>query len=200
MTKARTAPAVERNRTPILDVLRETLPRSGLVLEIASGTGEHAVWFSRALPALNWQPTDLDPEALASIAAWREQHGPANLLAPLALDAASPAAWPVRQAAAVVAINMIHIAPWRAAEGLVSGAAGILPPGGALYLYGPFRDGAAALTPGNDAFDRDLRARDPAWGLRDIADVAALAGRHGLRLSERVSMPANNLSLVLRRT
>lgn len=195
---ARTAPAATRNRLPILHVLRRVLPPAGLVLEVASGTGEHALWFSQALPSLDWQPTDSDAEALTSIAAWRRE-GSANLRPPLALDAARPERWPIRRAAAVVAINMVHIAPWPACEGLLAGAGAILPQGGVLFLYGPFRDGDAALAPGNAAFDLDLRARDPAWGLRDLQAIADLATRHGLAMMERVTMPADNLSLIFRR-
>ena len=198
-TAARVAPAVARNREPILEVLRRVLPESGLVLEIASGTGEHAAWLSAARPDLSWLPTDRDDSALASIAAWRETVAQPNLLAPLALDAERPATWPVRRADAVVAINMIHISPWAATQGLVAGAAQILPPGGLLYLYGPFREGGAHTAPSNEAFDADLRARDPAWGVRDLDEVAALAAREVIEFVEIVRMPANNLSVVFRR-
>ena len=199
MHQGRTAPAAARNRGPILEILRQELPETGLVLEIASGTGEHAVWFSQALPALTWQPTDGNAEALASIAAWRETAAVPNLLAPLLLDAASPRSWRVERADAVVAINMIHIAPWLAAEGLFAGAAHVLPPGGLLYLYGPFREDGLHTAASNAAFDADLQARDPSWGVRDIGDVAQLAARHGINLSGRRQMPANNLSLLFRR-
>ena len=195
---ARTAPAVARNREPILQVLRACLPHPALVLEIASGTGEHAVWFSTALPAVTWQPTDQNPEALESIAAWRDEAGLPNLLPPLRLDA-SAETWPVAQADAVVSINMIHIAPWAATEGLIAGAGRVLPLGGLLYLYGPFREGGVHTVASNAAFDADLRARDPAWGVRDLEEVIALAGRHGIQAAERIAMPANNLSLVFRR-
>lgn len=196
---ARTAPAVARNREPILAVLRDCLPRHGTVLEVASGTGEHAVWFSGALPEVTWQPTDHHAEALASIAAWREQACLANLMPPMELDAAQPDTWPVARADAVVAINMIHIAPWAVTEGLIAGAARILPPGAPLYLYGPFREGGAHTAPGNAAFDATLRAQDPAWGVRDLAAVARLAVQAGFELRDRVAMPANNLSVVFRR-
>lgn len=188
----REAPSAARNREPLLAVLKARLTAPAFVLEIASGTGEHALWFSTALPHLTWQPTDPDPDARASIAAWREDAGP-NLLPPLALDAAGP--WPVDHADVVLSINMIHIAPWAAAEGLVEGAARVLRQGGALILYGPFREGAAT-TPGNVAFDADLRARDPAWGVRELDDVVALAASRALRLADRVEMPANNLVLI----
>jgi SAM-dependent methyltransferase len=195
---ARSAPAAARNREPILLVLRERLPQSALVLEIASGTGEHAVWFSSALPELTWQPTDHDPQALQSIAAWREMSGPPNLLPPLRLDAAADN-WPVARADAVVAINMVHIVPWSVTQGLIAGAARIITPGGLLYLYGPFRERGAHTASTNAAFDADLRARDPSWGIRDLDDIAAFAARHGFAGPERIAMPANNLSVIFRR-
>jgi len=196
---ARSAPAAQRNRGPILQVLRQWLPATGLVLEIASGTGEHAVWFAGALPRMTWQPTDQDDAALASIDAWRETAGPPNLRPPLFLDAVTPDSWPVERADAVVAINMIHIAPWSATRGLMAGAARVLPAGGLLYLYGPFRQAGEPTAPSNIAFDADLRARDPAWGLRDLDEVIALASHHSFELIETVRMPANNLSVVFRR-
>ena len=195
---ALTAPAVARNRDPILAVLREVLAAPGTVLEIASGSGEHAVHFASALAHLTWQPTDPDEQARRSIAAHAAQARLPNLLPPLELDAAA-AAWPVTQADAIVSINMIHIAPWRAAEGLIAGAARLLPPGGPLYLYGPFREHGRHTAPSNAAFDESLKARDPAWGVRDLDEVVALASRHGLALSRTVAMPANNLSVVFRR-
>ena len=195
---ARTAPAAVRNREPILRVLRDLLPRSALVLEIASGTGEHAVWFSNALPALTWQPTDPDPEALNSIAAWRDATGLPNVLPPLPLDAAAET-WPVIQADAVVAINMIHVAPWTATQGLIAGAARVLTSGGLLFLYGPFREGGVHTAVTNAALDANLQAQNPAWGIRDLDDVTALASRDGFGAPERMAMPANNLSVVFRR-
>ena len=191
----RTSPAAARNRAPLLAVLRTRLTRPAHLLEIASGTGEHALWLSTALPHITWQPTDLDPGARASIEAWRTEAGP-NLLPPLPLDASSPT-WPIPAADIILSCNMIHIAPWSAALGLMAGAARILPPGGTLFLYGPFKDGSATA-PGNTEFDIDLRTRNPEWGVRDISDVAALAERHGLQLHERIPMPANNLVLVFR--
>ncbi len=195
---ARSAPAAGGNREPILRVLRDYLPRSARVLEIASGTGEHAVWFSSALPELTWQPTDHDPDALRSIAAWRDMAGPPNLLPPLRLDASADT-WPMAQADAVVAINMIHIAPWRATQGLITGAARVLTQGGLLFLYGPFREGGVHTAASNAAFDADLRARDPSWGIRDLDEISALASRHEITGPERIAMPANNLSAVFRR-
>jgi SAM-dependent methyltransferase len=194
---AQTSPAVARNRDPILAVLRRVMPARGTVLEIASGSGEHAVHFAAGLPGVTWQPTDRDADALRSIAAYRTSARLPNLLHPLELDAASPH-WPVARADAVVSINMIHIAPWSAAEGLMAGAERVLAPGGVLYLYGPFKENGRHTAPSNADFDASLRARDPQWGVRDIAEVSELAGRHGLALVERVAMPANNLSLVFR--
>jgi SAM-dependent methyltransferase len=195
---AKTAPAAARNREPILGVLRDRLPQPAQVLEIASGTGEHAVWFSTALPATTWQPTDQDPEALQSIAAWRDRAGLPNLLPPLLLDAAA-ATWPVAQADAIVAINLIHISPWATTQGLLAGAARVLTSGGLLFLYGPFRERGVHTGAGNAAFDADLRARNPSWGVRDLDEITALAVGHGIEAPERIAMPAHNLSLVFRR-
>ncbi len=195
---AQTAPAVARNRDPILAVLRRVFPAQGTVLEIASGTGEHAVHFAGALPGMTWQPTDPDMVAVRSIAAWRETARLPNLLAPLVLDVTS-AVWPVQRADAMVCINMIHISPWRAAEALMAGAARLLAPGSALFLYGPYKEGGAHTAPSNEAFDASLRARNPEWGVRDLDDVKALAEREGVDFVERVAMPANNLSVVFRR-
>lgn len=175
------------------------MPDAGLVLEIAAGAGEHAVHFARGLPNLEWRPTDPDADALVSIAAWRAQAGLPNLLEPLRLDAADPDAWPVARAQAVVNINMIHISPWAATQGLMAGASRVLPPGGVLFLYGPYLEDGVETAASNLAFDASLKARNPAWGLRRLEDVSALAALHGLTLEERVAMPANNLSLVLRK-
>src|SRR5215470_1763208 len=195
---ALTAPAVARNREPILAVLRRVLPERGRILEIASGSGEHGVYFAAALPGLTWQPSDPDAEARESIMAWRAATALPNVLPPLALDAAA-SHWPVTQIDAIVSINMIHIAPWAAAEGLLAGAARLLPAGGVLFLYGPFREHGGHTAPSNAAFDESLRARNRQWGVRDLDEVAALASRHGFALEERVAMPANNLSVVFRR-
>jgi hypothetical protein len=193
---ARHAPATARNRDPILAVLRDILPASGLILEIASGTGEHVRYFAEQLPDLDWQPTDPDPDALTSIAAWRE--GLANIRPPLRLDA-SASDWPVAEADAILCINMVHISPWSATEGLFAGAARLLPPGAPLFLYGPYRRADVPTAPSNEAFDQSLKARDPAWGLRQLEDVVALAARTGFRLDRPMEMPANNVSLVFRR-
>lgn len=192
------SPAAIRNGPPILQVLRRILPASGLVLEVASGTGEHAALFARALPGLTWQPTDGAPANLRSIAAWAADGDASNLLPPLVLDASDPASWPVKRADAMLAVNLIHIAPWRVAEGLFAGAARLLPPGGPLVLYGPYREAGRHTAESNEAFDRDLRARDPHWGVRDIEAVVELGARCGLRFEERVALPANNLIVVFR--
>jgi SAM-dependent methyltransferase len=194
------APSTARNRDPILAVLKPRLPGRGLVLEIAAGAGEHAVYNAAALPGLQWQPTDPSPEALASIQAWRDHAGLPNLLAPLRLDAAAPASWPVDRADAIVNINMIHISPWSATQGLMEGAGRLLPSGGLLFLYGAYIEPDVETAASNLAFDLSLKARNPAWGLRRLDEVTALAAQHGLELSERLAMPANNLALILRKT
>lgn len=193
------SPASARNREPLLEVLQRWLPTSGTVVEIASGLGEHAAWFAEALPGVTWQPTDRSLEALDILVARREAAGLPNLAPPLVLDAASPAAWPVQHADAIVCINLIHISPWAATEGLMAGAARILPPGAPVCLYGPYLEPDVETAPSNLAFDADLRRRDPAWGLRDLDAVKALAASHGLTFVERVAMPANNLCLLFHR-
>ena len=191
----RSAPAALRNREPIAEVLGEWLPERGTVLEIASGTGEHAVYFAERFPQLEWQPSDLHPDALESIRAWRA--GKPNVREPVMLDAASDD-WPVDRADAVLSINMVHISPWAAALGLIAGAGRVLAPGAPLILYGPWLDDAIPTAASNLAFDADLKARDPAWGLRRVADFAA-AARGTFELVETRAMPANNLMLLLRR-
>lgn len=192
------ASATLRNRDPILDVLRTVLPGRGTVLEIASGSGEHVVHFARHLPNLTFQPSDPDAAALRSIAAWVSQDRLSNIAPPVQLDAAA-ASWPVKSADAIVCINMIHISPWRATEGLMRGAAALLPAGAPLYLYGPYRRTSVPIEPSNEAFDQSLRSRDPAWGLRVLEDVAALAAANGFSSPEVVAMPANNLSVIFRK-
>ena len=191
------APATGRNREPLLAVLRRALPAEGLVLEVASGTGQHAAFFAEALPGLVWQPTDRDPTHRASIAAWTE--GLPNVRPPLDLDT-THRPWPVERAAAVVCINMIHIAPWEAGLGLLDGAAAVLPAGGPLVLYGPYRRGGMHTAPSNAAFDADLRTRNPAWGVRDLEAVETAALAAGFTLAEVVEMPANNLTVLFRRS
>ena len=190
------APSAARNRGPILDVLRRCLPAEGTVLEVASGTGEHVSFFAAALPGLWWQPTDPDAERRASIDAWAA--GLPNVAAAVALDAAA-VPWSVAEVDAVLCINMIHIAPVAALQGLVAGAAGVLRPGGVLVLYGPFRRAGQAMEAGNAAFDADLRARNPAWGLRVLEDVAAVAGAAGFGAPAVEAMPSDNLVVVFRR-
>ncbi|GEO18346.1 DUF938 domain-containing protein [Microvirga aerophila] len=192
------SPSVARNRDPILTILRRVLPQTGTVLEVASGTGEHAVHFAAALPHLTWQPTDYNEQALNSIAAHRAASRLSNLLAPFVLDVSAPQ-WPVDHADAIVAINMVHISSWQATQGLISGAGRMLPPGGMLYLYGAYKENGTHTSPSNEAFDEDLRRRNPEWGVRSLEDVTELARAHGLELVERIPMPANNLSLILRR-
>ncbi|WGM30734.1 hypothetical protein KKHFBJBL_00964 [Brevundimonas sp. NIBR11] len=195
---ALTSPAVARNTAPILEVLRAHLPARARVLEIASGSGEHALAFARALRATTWTPSDPSPEARASIAAWRAEAGLPNLEPPLEIDA-SAEAWPEVDVQVIFCANMTHISPWAATEGLLAGAARILPdPGGLLVLYGPYRESDVPLAPSNAAFDASLKARDPAWGLRELDAVTALAKIHRLHLTRRVEMPANNLMLLFR--
>jgi SAM-dependent methyltransferase len=188
------SPAAARNREPIREVLARHLPERGLVLEIASGTGEHAVHMAAAFPSLRWQPTDADPAALSSIEAWRADAGLPNLLPALTLDVTAPS-WPVSAPDAIVCINMVHISPWDASLALFAGAARELAPGAVLYLYGPYREGGVTA-PSNEAFDRSLRERDPRWGVRDVRDLRAAAEERGLSLEHTVAMPANNHSLV----
>lgn len=191
-------PHVARNREPILDVLKRMLPARGLVLEIASGSGEHAAYFAAALPSLIWQPSDPDTAALSSIAAHREDVGLTNLLVPVPLDVTAPS-WPVAHADAILCCNMIHISPWAACEGLMAGAERTLSSGGILYLYGPYKISGCHTAPSNQEFDGYLRAQNPTWGIRDLDEVAALAKRHNFALVETVAMPANNLSVIFSR-
>ncbi|HET7316759.1 MAG TPA: DUF938 domain-containing protein [Sphingomicrobium sp.] len=191
----RSAPAALRNREPIADVLAEWLPDSGLVVEIASGTGEHAVHFAERFPGLDWQPTDIHPDALSSIRARVREAGLSNLREPLILNA-SAREWPVERADAVLSINMVHISPWSSALGLLAGASRLLAAGAPLILYGPWISGSVETAPGNLAFDADLKRRDPQWGLRKVEDFAAEAARERFTLVEQRPMPANNLMLL----
>ncbi|MBM7112437.1 DUF938 domain-containing protein [Archangium primigenium] len=193
----RHAPSAERNREPLLSVLREVLPEHGTVLEVASGTGQHAVHFARALPGLVWQPTDMDPEARASIEAWRREEGVPGLRAPLALDVRAED-WPVAHADALVAINLVHISPWEATQALFRGAARVLGPGAPLVLYGAYFVEGEPPAPSNLAFDASLRERDPAWGVRRLGSVTAEALAHGLTRERVIPMPHHNLTLVFR--
>lgn len=192
----RHAPATLRNRMAIADVLREVLPRSGTVLELASGSGEHAAYFAEEFPALEWQPSDPDPDARVSIAAWCD--GIANVAPPLDVDA-SMGDWPVAAADAILCINMLHISAWSATLGLLAGAARLLAPDAPLILYGPFLQTDVVPAPSNVAFDEALRARDPRWGLRQVESVERIAAGHGLILDRLIEMPANNLLLVFRK-
>ena len=205
------APATQRNREHILDVLLQVLPPTGTVLEISSGTGQHAVFFAPQLHPRKWIPSDPNPVALASIAAWRERCPTENLYPPIALDACD-SVWGVEQdklpeslrdmdlkrdpIVAIANINMIHIAPWSACLGLMAGARRILPPGGILYLYGPFKHGGKHTAPSNADFDESLRAQNPEWGVRDLDEVVAVAQEQRLSLVKTYAMPANNLSVV----
>lgn len=188
----RMAPAAARNVGPIGDVIQDWLPASGLILEVASGTGEHALAFAQRFPQLEWQPSDPDPHALASIAAWQAD-GPANLRPPIELDVTRE--WQVDRADAILCINMVHISPWECSIGLLGGAQRLLGPGGPLILYGPWLEAEVEPAPSNLAFDLDLKARDPRWGLRLVEDFAAEAALHGFVLTERRPMPSNNLML-----
>ncbi|MFY0990239.1 DUF938 domain-containing protein [Halomonas sp. C05BenzN] len=191
------SPATARNRQPILEVLQQVLPEKAHVLEVASGSGEHAVHCAAAMPGWQWQPSDPNAHARRSISAWREHSGLANLHEPMALDVT--VLCPGGSCDAMVAINLLHIAPWEVAEALLACAGSRLPKGGVLYLYGPFRREGIPTAPGNAAFDADLRARDPRWGVRDLEAVTAEAERQGLALERVVEMPANNLSVVFRK-
>ena len=195
----KSAPATARNREPIFEVLRPLLPERGFVLEIASGTGEHITGLAQASgSAVIFQPSDPDDDARRSVDAWTREHALANVRPAIVLDAAAET-WPVARADLVFCINMIHISPWPATEGLFRGAAGVLPSGGVLFTYGPYRRGGAHTSPGNASFDHDLRRSNPAWGIRDVEVVAELASECGFAAPEIVEMPANNLSLVIRR-
>ncbi len=200
----RYAPATERNRVPILEVLKQVLPPTGIVLEVASGTGEHAVFLGPRLQPRFWQPTEPDPSLRASIQAWREHSGAEAVGSPIPLDV-TDTLWPVETlnltdpVTAIVAINLIHIAPWAATLGLMAGAARLLPPQGVLYLYGPYKQAGRHTAPSNAQFDDQLRSQDPAWGVRNLDDVEAIATQHHLALQQVISMPANNLSVVFQR-
>lgn len=189
------APAAERNRQPILEVLKRALPMTGLVLEVASGTGQHAEFFAEQIPDLRWQPSDASPEALSSIEAWVRQSGRENLLPPIELDVRS-GPWPIDAADAVLCINMIHISPWESSEALFREAGCLLGVGSPLITYGPYRVHGAHTAPSNAAFDESLRSRNPRWGVRDIDELTELAAQTGFTLRERVAMPANNMTLI----
>ena len=192
------SPAAERNLPPILAELQRILPAQGHALEIASGTGQHVAGFARGLPGWQWQPSDAQADAFGSIAYWCAQAGVANVLSPVLLDVLAPD-WPVQAMDLVYCANMLHIAPWACCAALMAGAARQLTPQGVLITYGPYLKAGVTTSPGNLAFDADLRQRNPAWGLRQLDDVAQQAKLAGLQLRERVQMPANNLLLVFTR-
>ena len=194
----RHAPATARNSQPLAEVLARELPASGLVLEVASGTGEHAVFMARRFPALDWQPSDCATDALHSVEAWAQDAGLANLRPAIALDAAA-GEWPIEATDAVLCVNMVHISPWEATVGLFAGAGRLLPAGAPLIFYGPFIEDGVETAPSNRAFDQSLKARDPRWGLRRVADIDALAISQNLQRTARHEMPANNLVLVYRK-
>ena len=196
------SPSAARTSGPLREVLEKVLAKSGIALEIGSGTGEHVVCFAKALPGLLWQPSDPDPASRASIEAWIAAEGLANIRVPVAIDTRL-AIWGVEDDApfaAMISLNMIHIAPWQAALGLLAGAGRLLRQDGILYLYGPFMRSGAHTAPSNAAFDADLKRRDKRWGVRDIDDLVREAANHGLTLREVIEMPANNLSLVFVKT
>ena len=192
------APATLRNRDLILGILRDVLPTKGVILEIASGSGEHVVHFARSFPDLVFQPSDREPKSLESVAAWVEATRVANVLAPTVLDV-SQSPWPIASADGIICINMVHISPWEATLGLVKGAAAILPSTAPFYLYGPYKREGFATAPTNQAFDRSLRDRNATWGLRDLEAVAAAAQSVGFSVPTITEMPVNNLSVVFRR-
>ena len=198
MTSRLVSPAADRNKEPILEVLKRVLPKSGFALEIAAGSGQHSVHFSRALPMFTWQPSDPDAGARESIDAWAEGEALPNLMPAIELDVRMRP-WPVGRADAIVCINMIHISPWTATLALLDGAREKLPPGGVLYLYGPYRIDGRHTAASNAAFDASLRAQNTEWGVRDLAEVARVADAAGFDLVETVEMPANNLSVVFRK-
>ena len=192
-------PAAERNKGPILDILTRVLPKQGVVLEIASGTGQHVVNFAKALPGLTWQPSDPDPELRDSIALRVQEQHLENVKPPIDLDV-TKLPWPLQTADAVVCINMIHVAPWPATLALLEGTKALLPTQRVLFLYGPYRRFGQHTSKSNEQFDSDLRAHDPEWGLRDLEAVSTAAASSGFVLAEVVEMPANNFSLIFERT
>ncbi|MGB5723383.1 MAG: DUF938 domain-containing protein [Parasphingorhabdus sp.] len=197
--RQRHAPATLRNRDAIVKVLRGILPDRGTILEIASGTGEHVVYFGQAFPGLTFQPSDPDPACLQSIAAWSKREGMANVLPPLQLDAQA-ALWDVPKPAAILCINMVHISPWESSIGLFEKAGKLLDPGAPFYLYGPYLRDEVETAPGNLDFERSLKSRNLRWGLRDVADMDALATRNGFVQESLSEMPANNISLIYRKS
>ena len=195
----RHAPATLRNRDAIVEVLRAILPDRGTILEIASGTGEHIVYFGRTFPCLTFQPSDPDPACCQSIAAWTRREAVANVLPPLQLDAQA-AQWDIAKPAAILCINMVHISPWESSIGLFEKAGKLLDTGAPLFLYGPYLRDGVETAPGNLAFERSLKSRNLRWGLRDVADMDALAAKNGFSRESLIEMPANNISLIYRKS
>lgn len=191
------APAADRNSAPILEVLRQVLPKAANVLELASGSGQHALYFSSHLPGVRWQPSDLSPEAIESIRSYRAEGDPERFLDPIQVDASAPP-WGIRELDAILCINMIHISPWQASVGLFGGGATSLKPGGVLVTYGPYRFSGVFTAESNRAFDQDLKRRDPEWGVRDVDDLEGVANQHGFSLESTHSLPANNHALIWR--
>ncbi|MEP9396687.1 DUF938 domain-containing protein [Mesorhizobium sp. KR2-14] len=192
------SPSAERNKGSIADILKRVLPDHGTVLEVGSGTGQHVVHFAREMPGLIWQPSERDESSLQWIRQWMAVETLPNIRSPLRLDV-TELPWQAGAAQAVVCLNMIHIAPWSAAEGLILGAETILGQGGVLFLYGPYRQSGVATSPSNEAFDRQLRSCNPEWGLRNVEDVARCAILHGFGAPDIHEMPANNLSVIFRK-
>jgi len=195
----RHAPATMRNRDAIVAVLRDVLPSTGRILEVASGTGEHAVYFGQQFPDLSFQPSDPDPANLESITAWTNRENVSNVLSPLPLNALT-SDWDIDQPAAILCINMIHIAPWEATIGLFNNAAELLRPSAPLYLYGPYFRKGVETAQGNLDFERSLKSRNLQWGIRDVADIDALAAQSGFKRQNLIEMPANNISLIYHRS
>ncbi len=193
------SPSAARNREPIAKVLSQVLPQSGLVLEVGSGTGEHTIHFARVMPHLTWQPSERERDCLRSISAWAAVEAQANELQPLYLDV-TDAQWPIANAEAIVSINMIHIAPWSVAQALLRGAKRILPPGGLLCLYGPYRVAGQHTSVSNRDFDAQLRAMNFEWGVRDLEAMASEARAFNIELARTFQMPANNLVVVFRKS
>lgn len=194
------SPAAQRNKGPIAEVLQSALPATGKTLEIASGSGEHALYFARKFPQLLWQPSDANVDARASITAWQEHADLPNLLAPITIDASAPDEWPaLTDVSAILCINMVHISPWAATEGLFAGAQRLLGPHEPIILYGPYLQDGVETAPSNLAFDADLKRRNPLWGLRRLEDVTALAAQHNFWLEEVQNLPANNIAVIYRK-
>jgi SAM-dependent methyltransferase len=193
------APATLRNRDAILSVLKLTLPKNGLVLEIASGSGEHAAYFAPRLEGLTWQPSAPSPESLISISSWAEEIQDDKLLSPIELDVLVEP-WPVLKADAIVCINMVHISPWAVTKSLMAGAGRTLRTGGTLYLYGPYQVNGENTSLSNQAFHENLKSRNTQWGIRDLADVISEARTHGLMHTQSIQMPANNQSIIFKQT